>query len=459
MNPYFHYQQNQLFAEDVALADIAEKFATPCYVYSRAALTDAYRQFSEGFKSREHLICFSVKSNSNLAILNLFARLGAGFDIVSGGELQRVLAAGGAASKVVFSGVGKTEAEMRLALQAGILCFNVESAAELERLNAVASGMGQVAPISLRVNPDVDAKTHPYISTGLKQNKFGVAYTEALALYRKAADMPHLRVTGVDCHIGSQLTETSPFIAAAEKVLALVDQLAREGIKLEHLDLGGGLGIRYDDETPPSIAEYAQALLGALQGRTEKLIVEPGRVLVGNAGVLLTKVEYLKPGEEKHFAIVDAAMNDLMRPALYDAYHEILEVERRPTEPSPQSSDGTASHSTKHDEAVQVAGYPASGESAARGAEPGEGEKQSLIFEVVGPICETGDFLGHAREMSVDQGSLLAVMSAGAYGMSMSSNYNTRPRAAEVMVDSKVVHLIRERETVQQLFAGEKVIL
>ncbi|MEI7843409.1 MAG: diaminopimelate decarboxylase [Gallionellaceae bacterium] len=413
MSHYFNYQQDKLFVEDVALSDLAKQFSTPCYVYSRAALTDAYTQFAEAFKSREHLICFAVKSNSNLAILNVFARLGAGFDIVSGGELQRVLAAGGAANKVVFSGVGKTEPEMRLALDAGILCFNVESAAELDRLNTVAGSMGKVAPISLRVNPDVDAKTHPYISTGLKQNKFGVAYTEAVALYRKAASMAHLRVTGMDCHIGSQLTETSPFIAAVEKVLALVDQLASEGIHLEHLDLGGGLGICYDDETPPSIAEYAQALLGALKGRSEKIIVEPGRVLVGNAGVLLTKVEYLKPGEEKHFAIVDAAMNDLMRPALYDAYHAIQPVQRS-TEPAQK-------------------------------------------YEVVGPICETGDFLGHARELSLQQGSLLAMMSAGAYGMSMSSNYNTRPRAAEVMVDGEKIHLIRERETVQQLFAAEKI--
>ena len=416
MNPYFHYQQDQLYAESVALADIAGRFSTPCYVYSRAALTDAYRQFADALQGREHLICFAVKSNPNLAILNLFARLGAGFDIVSGGELQRVLAAGGAgaAGKVVFSGVGKTEAEMRLALDAGILCFNVESAAELERLDRVAGSMGKIAPVSLRVNPDVDAKTHPYISTGLKQNKFGVAYTEALALYRKAAGLPHLRVTGMDCHIGSQLTETSPFIAAAEKVLALVDQLSAEGIVLEHLDLGGGLGIRYDDETPPSIADYARALLAALQGRTEKLIVEPGRVLVGNAGVLLTRVEYLKPGEEKNFAIVDAAMNDLMRPALYDAYHAIQTVSR--------------------------SSVPAQN------------------YEVVGPVCETGDFLGHARELAVEQGALLAVMSAGAYGMSMSSNYNTRPRAAEIMVDGAAVHLIRERESVQQLFAGEKII-
>jgi diaminopimelate decarboxylase len=414
MNEYFHYQQDQLFAENVSLNEIAQRFGTPCYVYSRAALTDGYRQFADAFKGREHLICYAVKANSNLAILNLFARLGAGFDIVSGGELQRVLAAGGAANKVVFSGVGKSEAEMRQALEAEILCFNVESSSELDRLNEVAGSMGKVAPISLRVNPDVDAKTHPYISTGLKQNKFGVAYTEALALYRKAATMPYIRVTGMDCHIGSQLTETSPFIAAAEKVLALVDQLAAAGIVLEHLDLGGGLGIRYDDETPPSIAEYAKALLGVLSGRSEKIIVEPGRVLVGNAGVLLTRIEYLKHGEEKNFAIVDAAMNDLMRPALYDAYHAILPVQKR--------------------------------------------ESAKQLYEVVGPICETGDFIAHAREMAVDKGDALTVMSAGAYGMSMSSNYNTRPRAAEVMADGAEVHLVRERETVRQLYAAEKIV-
>ena len=414
MSSYFNYKNNQLVVENVALSDIAEEFATPCYVYSRAALTEGFRQFSDALQGREHLICFAVKSNANLAILNVFARLGAGFDIVSGGELQRVLAAGGDAGKVVFSGVGKTEAEMRLALDAGILCFNVESAAELDKLNAVAGSMGKKASISLRVNPDVDAKTHPYISTGLKQNKFGVAYTEAVALYRKAAGLPHLRITGMDCHIGSQLTETSPFIAAIEKILILVDQLAAEGIELEHLDLGGGLGICYNDETPPAIAEYIAALLKALQGRTQKLILEPGRVLVGNAGVLLTRVEYIKPGEEKNFAIVDAAMNDLMRPALYDAYHGILPVVRE-------------------DYAAQT-------------------------FDVVGPICETGDFIGRARELAIEPGSLLAVMSAGAYGMSMSSNYNTRPRAAEVMVDGSTVHLVRMRETVQQLFAGEKII-
>jgi len=415
MSDYFHYQDNQLHAEQVPLADIAAQFGTPCYVYSRAALTDGYRQFSNALQGHEHLICYAVKANSNLAILNVFARLGAGFDIVSGGELQRVLAAGGDARKVVFSGVGKSVAEMRLALDAGILCFNVESAAELERLNEVAGNMGKVAPVSLRVNPDVDAKTHPYISTGLKQNKFGVAYEEAIALYRRARDLPHLRITGIDCHIGSQLTETSPFIAAAEKILVLVDALAGEGIRLEHIDLGGGLGIRYRDETPPAIADYVAALLGALRGRSEKLILEPGRVLVGNAGMLLMRVEYLKHGEEKNFAIVDAAMNDLMRPALYDAFHEILPVQR----------ENVAAQS----------------------------------YEIVGPICETGDFIGHARNLAIAPKSLLAVLSAGAYGMSMSSNYNTRPRVAEVMVDAGAAHLVRERETVSQLYAGEKVIL
>ena len=414
MNNYFHYKNDALHVEQVPLADIAEKFGTPCYVYSRAALTDGLQQFKTALQGREHLICYAVKANSNLAILNVFSRMGAGFDIVSGGELKRVLAAGGDARKVVFSGVGKTTAEMRMALDANILCFNVESSAELDRLNEVAGSMGKVAAISLRVNPDVDAKTHPYISTGLKQNKFGVAYTEAIALYRKASGMKNLHITGMDCHIGSQLTETSPFIAAIEKVLALVEALAAEGIHLEHLDLGGGLGIRYNDETPPAIADYVAEILSGLRGRTEKLIFEPGRVLVGNAGVLLTKVEYLKHGEEKNFAIVDAAMNDLMRPALYDAYHEIL----------PVSCDKNAMQT----------------------------------YEIVGPICETGDFIGRSRELAISQKSLLAVLSAGAYGMSMSSNYNTRGRAAEVMVDGDEVHLVRERETVEQLFAGEKII-
>lgn len=414
MSDYFPYRNGMLHAEQVALADIAARFGTPCYVYSRAALTDAFRQFDDALQEREHLVCYAVKANSNLAILNVFARLGAGFDIVSGGELQRVLAAGGDPRKVVFSGVGKSEAEMRMALDADILCFNVESAAELERLNEVAGSMGKIAPISLRVNPDVDAKTHPYISTGLRQNKFGVAWDEAVMLYRRARDLAHLRVTGIDCHIGSQLTELSPFVAAAERVMALVDELAADGILLEHIDLGGGLGIRYRDETPPQVADYVSALLGALGRRSEKLILEPGRALVGNAGVLLTRVEYLKHGQEKNFAIVDAAMNDLMRPSLYDAHHEIL----------PVADEGHA---------VQA-------------------------YEIVGPICETGDFLGHARSLAIAPQSLLAVLSAGAYGMSMSSNYNTRPRAAEVMVEGGTIHLIRERESVPQLYDREKLI-
>ncbi|HUW25476.1 MAG TPA: diaminopimelate decarboxylase [Gallionella sp.] len=414
MNDYFQYRNDSLHAEQVPLADIAARFGTPCYVYSRAALTDAYQQFANALRGHDSLICYAVKANSNLAILNIFARLGAGFDIVSGGELQRVLAAGGDARRVVFSGVGKSTVEMRLALESGILCFNVESAAELERLNEVAGSLGKVAPVSLRVNPDVDAKTHPYISTGLRQSKFGVAYDEALALYRRAQALPHLRITGVDCHIGSQLTETSPFIAAAEKVLVLVETLATEGIRLEHIDLGGGLGIRYLDEAPPAIADYVSALLVALRGRSEKLILEPGRVLVGNAGVLLTRVEYLKHGEENNFAIVDAAMNDLMRPALYDAHHNILPVQLE--------------NHAKH------------------------------LYEIVGPVCETGDFIGHARNLAIAPQSLLAVLSAGAYGMSMSSNYNTRPRAAEVVVDGSTVYPVRERETLQQLYAGEKLI-
>ncbi len=415
MNPTFTYQQDQLYIENVALADIARQYGTPCYVYSQAALTQAYREYADALSTRDNLICFAVKSNPNLSILALFAKLGAGFDIVSGGELQRVLAAGGEAGKVVFSGVGKSVAEMRLALEAGIHCFNVESAAELHRLNEVAGSMGKVAPVSFRVNPNVDAKTHPYISTGLKKSKFGVAYDDALALYREASRLPHLKITGIDCHIGSQLTEISPFVAAAEKVIQLVDALAKDGIHLEHIDFGGGLGIRYNEETPPAIADYAAALLQVMDKRKEKLILEPGRVMVGNAGVLLTTVEYLKPGEEKHFAIVDAAMNDLMRPALYDAYHQILPLRRK--------------------------------------------NIPSMSYEVVGPVCESGDFLGHDREMAVEQGDVLAVMSAGAYGMSMSSNYNTRPRAAEVLVDGSSVKLIREREKVNDLLAAEKIFL
>ena len=410
----FSYNNGELHAESVPLGRIAAEFGTPCFVYSRAALTAAYQGFDAAFGAREHLVCYAVKANSNLAILNLFARLGAGFDIVSGGELQRVLAAGGDARKVVFSGVGKTADEMRLALEAGILCFNVESESELLRLDQVAGELGRTAPVSLRVNPDVDPKTHPYISTGLKGNKFGVAYHEAARVYRLAADLPNLSVQGLDCHIGSQITEVSPFADALDKVLELVDRLERDGIVLHHLDLGGGVGIRYQDETPPAAAEYVQTLLAKLAGRPHKIVIEPGRALVGNAGLLLTKVEYLKHGETKNFAIVDAAMNDLARPALYDAYHDIQAVR------------------------------------------PGSGAAQ--CYEIVGPVCESGDFLGHDRTLALNEGDLLAVMSAGAYGMSMSSNYNTRPRAAEVMVDGGRAYLVRARETVAQLFAGESLL-
>lgn len=403
-----------LHVEDVPLAAIAERFGTPCYVYSRAALTAAYRGYEAAFAGREALICYAVKANSNLGVLNVFAQLGAGFDIVSGGELARVMAAGGDPAKVVFSGVGKRTDEMRAGLEAGIRCFNVESPAELDQLNAVAAAMGKIAPISLRVNPNVDPKTHPYISTGLKSAKFGVAYEEARSLYRKAAAMSHLRVTGIDCHIGSQLLDPAPAAEAAEKVLALVDALAGDGIVIEHIDLGGGKGIRYKDETELSASEYLAPVLQVLAGRKESLVVEPGRSLVGNAGLLLTRVEVLKHGEEKDFAIVDAAMNDLARPALYDAYHAIQAV-------SPRLGD-------------------------------------ARNYEIVGPVCESGDFLGHDRTLSLAEGDLLAILSAGAYGMAMSSNYNTRPRAAEVMVDGAQVQEVRRRETVAELFALESVM-
>ncbi|HWU81869.1 MAG TPA: diaminopimelate decarboxylase [Methylophilaceae bacterium] len=413
MNP-FHLKNGVLHAETAALPDIAARYETPTYVYSRKALEASFTAFQSGFVGSDHLICFAVKANPSLAILNLFARMGAGFDIVSGGELARVLAAGGDPAKVVFSGVGKTATEMRAALTAGIFCFNVESAAELDRLNAVAGELGKTAPVSLRINPNVDAKTHPYISTGLKNNKFGVAYEDALTLYQHAAGMPNIAIHGVDCHIGSQITELSPFLDAFDRVLALVDQLQAAGIAIHHIDAGGGIGICYSDETPPDFTAYAAAMRARLGGRKLKLVFEPGRALVGNAGLLLTKVEYLKHTEAKNFAIVDAAMNDLMRPALYDAYHDIQAV-------------------TPH------TGTPE-------------------IYEIVGPVCESGDFLGHDRKLALQEGDLLAILSAGAYGMSMSSNYNTRPRAAEVMVDGDTCHLIRQRETVEQLFALEKTL-
>lgn len=415
----FTLQNGSLHAESVALSSVAEQFGTPAYVYSRSALTAALQEFHDVLNAHPAgegaLVCFAVKANSNLAILNLFARLGAGFDIVSGGELQRVLAAGADPQKIVFSGVGKTAEEMRQALEAGIFCFNIESIPELDRLNDIAGELGKKAPVSLRVNPNVDPKTHPYISTGLKAAKFGVAYDDALALYRRAAGLANIAVTGIDCHIGSQLLDPSPFIEALDRILALVDQLAAEGIRIHHVDLGGGLGIKYRaDQVQPTVAAYLNPLLDKLKGRGLKVVLEPGRRLVGNAGLLLTRIEYLKAGEEKNFAIIDAAMNDLMRPALYEAWHDIVPVTPRP---------GTTQD-----------------------------------YDVVGPVCETGDFLGQARPLAVQPGDLLAVMSAGAYGMAMASNYNTRPRAAEIMVDGTQVHLIRARESVEQLYAGEKLL-
>ncbi len=411
---FFPYRHGQLCAEGVPLTQIAERFGTPTYVYSRAALTHAFAAYQEALAGRRALVCYAVKANSNLAILNVFARLGAGFDIVSGGELARVLAAGGSADKVVFSGVGKTEAEIRQALAAGIRCFNLESAPELDRINRIAGEMGLRAPIAFRVNPDVDPKTHPYISTGLKSNKFGVAFDEALALYRRAAGMAHVAVRGIGCHIGSQLLDPAPIAEAADKVLGLVDRLAAEGIRLQHVDFGGGLGVRYRDEEPLPPRQYLAPLLARMEGRGEEVMFEPGRSLVGNAGLLLTRIEYLKHGEEKNFCIVDAAMNDLARPALYDAFHDMLPARQ-----------------------VSVPGS---------------------VYNVVGPICESGDFLGHDRELAVEPGDLLAILSAGAYGMTMASNYNTRPRAAEVMVDGEAVHLIREREQVANLFALEHLL-
>jgi diaminopimelate decarboxylase len=403
-----------LHCEGVSLERIAATWDTPAFVYSRAALTAAYLAYEQALAGHPHLICYAVKANSNLAVLGVLARLGAGFDIVSGGELTRVLAAGGDPGKVVFSGVGKTAAEMRAALEAGILCFNVESDSELLHLSRVAADVGRIARISLRINPDVDARTHPYIATGLKESKFGIPYDQAYDLYRKAADSPHLQVTGIDCHIGSQLLDTGPFAQALERVLALADRLADAGIRLEHIDMGGGLGVRYGDETPPAVSDYIQVLLRQLAGRSELLIVEPGRSLVANAGVLLTRVLYLKHGESRDFAVVDAAMNDLMRPSLYDAWHDVQPVRAR-------------SGSTRR-------------------------------YQIVGPVCESGDFLARDRDLALNEGDLLAIGSAGAYGMSMSSNYNTRPRAVEIMVDGAEAHVVRARETLAELLAGERLL-
>jgi diaminopimelate decarboxylase len=413
---YFNYQDDgQLWAENTSLTKLAEQYGTPLYVYSRATLERHWNAFDKSVGDHPHLVCYAVKANSNIGVLNVLARLGSGFDIVSGGELERVVAAGGDPSKVVFSGVGKTAQEMRCALELGIKCFNVESEPELERLNQVAGEMGVVAPISLRINPDVDANTHPYISTGLRDNKFGIAFDRAPAVYKFASSLPNLAVHGIDCHIGSQLTDIEPFIDATDRLLALIDQLRADGVDIRHLDVGGGLGVVYRDELPPQPSDYAKALLARLENHPElELIFEPGRAIAANAGVLLTKVEFLKHTEHKNFAIIDAAMNDLMRPALYQAWQDIIPVK------------------------------------------PREGE--ATTYDLVGPICETGDFIGKDRALALEPNDLLAVRSAGAYGFVMSSNYNTRPRVAEVMVDGETAHLVRKRETLESLWELESIL-
>lgn len=410
----FNYRDGELFAEGVALSAIAERFGTPTYVYSRAHIEAQYRSFTDSLNGVPHLVCYAVKANSNLGVLNVLARLGAGFDIVSRGELERVLAAGGQADKIVFSGVGKSREDMRRALEVGVHCFNVESSEELERLQVVAAEMGVRAPISLRVNPDVDAGTHPYISTGLKENKFGIAIADAEDVYIRAAQLPNLEVLGVDCHIGSQLTTLPPFLDALDRLLALIDRLGDCGIYLRHIDLGGGVGVRYRDEEPPLIADYIQAVRERIEGRDLALMFEPGRYIVANAGVLLTQVEYLKHTEHKDFAIVDAAMNDLIRPALYQAWMNVTAV-------TPRNSE-------------------------------------ARVYDIVGPICETGDFLAKDRQLALEEGDLLAVHSAGAYGFVMSSNYNTRGRTAEVLVDGDQAFEVRRRETVAELYAGESLL-
>lgn len=411
----FDYRNNSLHAEQVAVSAIARAVGTPCYVYSRAALESHWQAFDSAFGSHPHLICYAVKANSNLAVLNVLAKLGAGFDIVSQGELERVLRAGGDPAKVVFSGVGKLRAEMQRALEVGVYCFNVESEAELDILNEVAGEAGKIAQVSLRVNPDVDAQTHPYISTGLKQNKFGIDIDRSLAVYQHAASLPHLKVTGIDCHIGSQLTTVTPFLDALDKVLERIDQLAAHGIHIEHLDIGGGLGVRYRDETPPTPQDYVGKLLEKLGDRPLKILMEPGRAIAANAGILVTEVQLLKSTEVKHFAVVDAAMNDLIRPSLYSAWQNII-----PVTPNAQA------------------------------------EKQT--YDIVGPVCETGDFLGKDRELAIAPGDLLAVCSAGAYGFVMSSNYNTRNRAAEIMVDGDHFHIVRRRETYDDQLGLESTV-
>ncbi|MGZ8189447.1 MAG: diaminopimelate decarboxylase [Methylosarcina sp.] len=416
---YFNYRNDELYAENVSVQDIVYKYGSPCYIYSRATLERHWHAFDKAFGNYRHLICYAVKANSNIALLNLLARLGSGFDIVSLGEMQRVLAAGGDPKKIVFSGVGKREDEILAALKVGIHCFNIEVSGELDRINRLAGQLGLMAPVSFRVNPDVDAKTHPYISTGLKENKFGIDRQQALSEYRRAAAMPHIKVIGIDCHIGSQLTETSPFLDALERVLELVEVLRAEGIELHHLDLGGGLGIRYKDEAPPEPAEYIQAVLDRLGDARFEILLEPGRAIIGNAGILVTQVEYLKQTSNRNFAIVDAAMNDLLRPSLYGAWQEIIPVNR---------------------------------------GEKGVHDATEQSWDIVGPVCETGDFLGKSRTLTLAQGDLLAIRSAGAYGFSMSSNYNSRPRVAEVLVDDNKSYLIRARETIEQLWSGEHLV-
>lgn len=418
---HFEYKDGELYAEDVNLSQSVSDWGTPCYVYSRATLEKHWKAFDEAFDNVPHLVCYAVKANSNLAVLNVLARLGSGFDIVSVGELERVLIAGGDAGKVVFSGVGKKRDEIERALDVGIRCFNIESESELELLAQIAQSKGKCAPVSLRVNPDVDAKTHPYIATGLKDNKFGIAIDDALSVYLKAKAYESVDVVGVDCHIGSQLTEISPFVDALDRVLLLVDQLAEHGINLHHMDLGGGLGIRYKDEEPPLPEDLSAALVEKLNGRDVEILIEPGRAIVGNAGIMLTQVLFLKHNEHKNFAIVDAAMNDLLRPSLYQAWQAIVPLKQREDESS-------------------------------------ENHSNIKTYDVVGPVCETGDFLGKDRELALQQNDYLAVRSAGAYGFSMSSNYNSRPRAAEIMVDGDHVHIIRQRESVQQLYNGESIL-
>ena len=412
---FFQYKNEQLYVEDLPVKQLAEEFGTPLYIYSRATLERHWHAFDSALGKHPHLICYAVKANSNIGILNVMAKLGSGFDIVSQGELERVLAAGGEASKVVFSGVAKSRAEIMRALEVGIRCFNVESVAELHHINQIAGEMGKVAPISLRVNPDVDAHTHPYISTGLKENKFGVSVDEAREVYKLAATLPHVKITGMDCHIGSQLTELQPFLDATDRLIRLIEQLQEDGITLKHLDLGGGLGVTYTDETPPHPSDYAAALLNKLKGYENlEIILEPGRAIAANAGILVAKVQYLKSNESRNFAITDTGMNDMIRPALYEAYMNIIEIDRTL-------------------------------------------EREKAIYDVVGPVCETSDFLGKQRELAIAEGDYIAQRSTGAYGASMSSNYNSRPRTAEVLVDGNKAHLIRRRESLSELWALESI--